>query len=445
MAMLRVCLAGAKHWRLLFALTCLLLAACPATSQEAFPWMVVGRDGQPRVQLYFFWSQRCPHCLQALPFVDVLAQMPGIQVHSHELTGSRANVALYIDMAASLGQEARSVPAFFVCGRLLVGFDSAEGMGRQILELVDSCHAQATAQMAEGSSGAVAIQPVPADGETAPVIAVPVLGELDVRDYSLPMFTLVIAGLDAFNPCAFFVLLFLLSLMVHAGSRARMLLIGGTFVFFSGFLYFLFMAAWLNLFLLLGSAPVVTSVAGVVAVIIGLLNLKDYLAFGQGPSLSIPEGAKPRLFQRMRGLLAADRKAAMLLATVTLALAANSYELLCTAGFPMVYTRVLTLAALAPPQYYGYLAFYNLIYVLPLLAIVAVFTITLGRKKLTERQGRLLKLLSGLMMLGLGLVMLMSPELLGQLWVGVALLAVAVLVTAASALVGRWRKQARVR
>ena len=244
---------------------------------------------------------------------------------------------------------------------------------------------------------------------------------------------------------AFFVLLFLLSLMVHAGSRARMLLIGGTFVFFSGFLYFLFMAAWLNLFLLLGSAPVVTSVAGVVAVIIGLLNLKDYLAFGQGPSLSIPEGAKPRLFQRMRGLLAADRKAAMLLATVTLALAANSYELLCTAGFPMVYTRVLTLAALAPPQYYGYLAFYNLIYVLPLLAIVAVFTITLGRKKLTERQGRLLKLLSGLMMLGLGLVMLMSPELLGQLWVGVALLAVAVLVTAASALVGRWRKQARVR
>jgi hypothetical protein len=143
----------------------------------------------------------------------------------------------------------------------------------------------------------------------------------------------------------------------------------------------------------------------------------------------IPEAAKPGLFRRMRGLLAADNMTTMLAGTVTLAAAANSYELLCTAGFPMVYTRVLTLNELGSAGYYAYLALYNLIYVLPLLAIVLVFTATLGARKMSERQGRTLKLLSGLMMLGLGLVMLIAPQLLDRLWVGGALLAGALVLT----------------
>jgi hypothetical protein len=119
----------------------------------------------------------------------------------------------------------------------------------------------------------------------------------------------------------------------------------------------------------------------------------------------------------------------MLVGTVALALAANSYELLCTAGFPMVYTRVLTLQELSGWSYYAYLVLYNLIYVLPLAAIVLVFTFTLGARKLSEREGRVLKLLSGVMMLGLGVTMLLRPEALGSPAIGVGLLALAVLVT----------------
>jgi hypothetical protein len=131
----------------------------------------------------------------------------------------------------------------------------------------------------------------------------------------------------------------------------------------------------------------------------------------------------------MRGLLSADNLGAMMIGTVTLALAANSYELLCTAGFPMVFTRVLTLNDLSPAAHYGYLALYNLIYVLPLLAIVLVFTFTLGARKLSEAQGRILKLLSGLMMLGLGAVMLVSPDLLSNPLVGATLLGAALVLT----------------
>jgi len=112
-----------------------------------------------------------------------------------------------------------------------------------------------------------------------------------------------------------------------------------------------------------------------------------------------------------------------------LAIAANFYELLCTAGFPMVYTRLLTLADLSPAGRYGYLAAYNLIYVLPLAAIVAVFAGSLGARKLTERESRLLKLMSGVMMLELGALLLLAPARVSQVGIAFGLMAVAVGVT----------------
>jgi hypothetical protein len=116
----------------------------------------------------------------------------------------------------------------------------------------------------------------------------------------------------------------------------------------------------------------------------------------------------------MRGLIHARSLPAMLLATVTLALAANSYELLCTAGFPMIYTRLLTLQGLTAPSYYAYLALYNLVYILPLMTILVIYVHTLGSRKLSEREGRVLKLVSGLMMLGLGSALVFAPAYLSK-------------------------------
>jgi hypothetical protein len=105
----------------------------------------------------------------------------------------------------------------------------------------------------------------------------------------------------------------------------------------------------------------------------------------------------------------------MVIGAVTLAVAANTYELFCTAGFPMVFTRVLTLHDLPPSGYYLYLALYNVVYVVPLLAIACAFQVTFGSRKLQEGEGRILKLLSGLMMLGLGLALLLEPAWLSDI------------------------------
>ncbi len=382
-----------------------------AHAQAPYAWTETDGAGQSRVHLYFFWSARCPHCLAARPYIeDLPTRHPWIELHSMEISRSQENLQRYIDMAAALGQQARSVPALLFCGRMKVGWDSAETSGAELLGELTACREQAAGK-----------SPPPAKVADNR-LRLPLVGEIDAGALSLPVLTLVIAGMDAFNPCAFFVLLFLLSLLVHQQDRRRMLLIGGVYVFFSGAMYFAFMAAWLGLFRVMGSLPWVTLAAGLVALLIGALNVKDFFAFRRGPSLSIPESGKPGLYRRARAILNADSMPAMLSATVVLAVAANFYELLCTAGFPMVYTRLLTLAPISHARQYAYLALYNLIYVLPLLIIVLTFVGAMGARKLSEREGRVLKLLSGLMMLGLGVLLLAAPERLDNLLVALGLM-----------------------
>ena len=393
------------------------------------PWYRTAASGDTEIQLYFFWSRYCPHCNEARPFIEGLArEFPWLALRSLEVSSSAQNARLYMDLAGSLGQEASAVPGFLFCGEMHVGYESDATTGAMLRARLLECRQR----LAGGAS-----PPLRADAGAA--VEIPWLGRIDPQAASLPLVTVILAGLDAFNPCAFFVLLSLLSLMVHARSRTRMAVVGGVFVLFSGLIYFVFMAAWLNVFLLLGELRAVTLVAGLTALVMGVLNVKDYVWFRRGPSLSIPENAKPGLFARMRALVGATALAPMLAGTVVLAIAANSYELLCTAGFPMVYTRILTFNALPTGGYYGYLALYNLIYIMPLAIIVAVFTATLGSRKLSEHEGRLLKLLSGTMMLLLGALLLFVPQFLNNAVVAVVLLLAALAIVAVVELLRRSR------
>ncbi len=402
--------------RLLFFAAC-LLALFPGAGRADDAWIKTGADGRPEVQLYFFWSLTCPHCTEARPYIEALPEArPWVKLHSQELSRQPENVRQYQAMARQLGEDAAAVPALLFCGEMHVGWDSDATTGALIRQRLDGCRARALSGQATQTPPAEAIR-------------LPLFGAVDPASVSLPILTLVLAGLDAFNPCAFFVLLFLLSMMAHQKSRGRMLLVGGVFVLVSGIMYFAFMAAWLNVFQLFGHLAWVTMAAGALAVFVGAVNVKDFFRFGKGLTLSIPESKKPGIFRRARAILSADNLPAMLAATIFLAVAANFYELLCTAGFPMVYTRLLTLADLTPAARYGYLAAYNLVYVLPLALIVAVFAFSLGARKLTEREGRLLKLLSGAMMLELGALLLIAPDYISRVGVAFGLMAAAVGIT----------------
>ena len=403
-------------------LTTATLAQAATSALGDDTWVRYDDADKPVIQFYFYWSNKCPHCAEALPYIDDLSILrTDIDLHSYQLVGEPDNVARYQVMASAMGEEARSVPAFILCNTMVTGYDAAITPG-QLESLLNRCKRYVTTHHTVTGFRGLAQQPI--------VLNLPFVGAIEAGVSSLPVITVLIAGVDAFNPCAFFVLMFLLSLMLHTGKRRRMLLVGGVFVFFSGLLYFLFMTAWLNLFRVIGHLDAITIGAAIVALLIGLVNIKDFFWFKQGVSLTISDQAKPKLFQRMRNLLQARSLPTLMLAASGLALFANLYEFLCTAGFPMVYTRILTLSDLSSLQYYAYLLLYNIVYVIPLLVIVLLFVITMGARKLQEGEGRGLKLLSGSMMLSLGVVLLLAPNLLQNLTATMLLLLAAVTLAA---------------
>lgn len=332
----------------------------------------------------------CPHCHRAREFLtDLAAERPQvvIRIHDVDLDGeARERLRrLFHEQDVVAG----GVPAFDVCGELVVGFVDADSTGARLRSLLE----------APG-----------ADRRPATEIDLPLWGPLDVEGVGLPLFTIAVGLVDGFNPCAMWVLLVLLSVLVNVHDRRKLILVAGTFVVVSGLAYFAFMAAWLNVFLLIGWSRPTQVVLGGVAVAVGAVHLKDWVAFGHGPSLSIPEAAKPGIYRRIRNLLRARSLAATLAGAVTLAVLVNIVELLCTAGLPALYTQILTLRPLPQAHYYGYLALYNLAYLLDDLAMVTIVVVTLDRMKLQERAGRWLKGLSGSVMLLLGLVLLLRPQ-----------------------------------
>jgi hypothetical protein len=205
------------------------------------------------------------------------------------------------------------------------------------------------------------------------------------------------------------VLLFLLSLLVHWRDRRRLALVAGTFVLVSGAVYYAFMAAWLNVFLVLGLSRPIQLLLGALALVIGGVNLGDASRPGQRYTLSIPEGAKPGLYERMRALVQTQSLAPALAGVALLAVVVNLVELLCTAGLPALYTAVLSQQALLAWGHYGYLGLYIVGYIADDTLMVALAVWALGNRRLSETGGRRRKALSGAVMLSLGLVLLLRP------------------------------------
>jgi glutaredoxin len=334
----------------------------------------------------------CPHCEAAKIFLDELRrEQPSLHIALHDIAEDPIARQRLATLAKDRGITTIGVPTFLIGTDVIVGFRSSDTTGVEI-----------RAKLEQNAPGAA--------HPTAESIETGWFGPLGVHDLGLPLFTVLIGLLDGFNPCAMWVLLFLLSLLVNLQDRRKMALIAGTFVAVSGLLYFAFMAAWLNVFLAIGLSRTIQIGLGSIALFIGAVNVKDFFALHQGLSLSIPESAKPGLYARVRRILQADDLAGALVGVIVLAGLVNLIELLCTAGFPAVYTQILTMQQLPAWQYYGYLGLYNLAYIFDDGLMVTIAVVTLSRRKLQEGAGRWLKLAGGAVMLSLGIVLILKPE-----------------------------------
>lgn len=376
------------HIRALSAGWCLALVLAPVGTLAGESSSLPPVEGDIEV----FTRKGCPFCTAARQFLDALSrQRPGLDVQYHDVGENQEALEKLLVLAEHFGVHPVGVPAFYVRGELLIGFSGPTTTGQRLIELLSR---------------------PPPEGFTPPSATVNTrwFGELSLHELGLPAFTFALGLIDGCNPCAMWVLLFLLSLLVNLRDRTKMALIAGTFVGVSGLVYFLFMAAWLNLFLFIGFSRAIQVGLGVLACGIGGFNVKDFVALRKGVSPGIPGSVKPRIYAGIRRILQAESLAGALVGVAALAFLVNLVELLCTAGIPALYTQILSLQELPRLTYYGFLGLYNLAYILDDTVMVMIAVLTLGSYKLQEKGGQWLKLMSGMVMLGLGAVLLVKPE-----------------------------------
>jgi len=388
-------------WLLLAALIGLMAAGAPARAADP-----------DRIEL--FVREGCPHCGQAEAFVAQLGrERPGLTIVVRDVTKDEAALARLQELVRSAGAGAARVPAAYVNGQLILGYSTEASTDKLIRSALagsrvasstpgdsSSCEAEDSLSCGPGAGAAAAAPP-------AEDFSVTLFGRtVTLDDVGLPAFTLAMGLLDGFNPCSMWVLLLIISMLAPLNDRKRMLAIAGTFVLVEGISYFVMMAAWLNLFLLIGLSRASQIAIAVIAIVAGLINVKDFFAFGRGITLSIPDSAKPRIYSRMRGILHAPTYTAAIAGTVVLGLLVQVVEFMCTSGFPALFTRILTLRQLDTASYYGYLLLYNAAYMVDDIIVLGIGVKLLSRHRLNKKEGRMLKLLAGVVMIGLGVYLL---------------------------------------
>ncbi len=388
-----------------------------ASSSHAGPEPGAPKYPAGDVAVEVYTREGCPRCSAAKVFLAALSrERPELRIVEHPIDADPEARRELQQRLRDAGVTVAGLPAFVVRGELLVGFDDARTTGERIRAALDSpspADSNEGTPLAPGACGIDAQDRCQQPADVDEGVDTELLGRISVSRLGLPLFTIAVGLLDGFNPCAMWVLLFLLGMLAGQRNRTRMAVTAGTFVVASGVVYYAFMAAWLIVFLVIGYSRSIQIALGAVAVAIGALNTKDFFAFKRGPSLSIPESAKPGIYARVRRVLRADSLTASVVGVAALAVMVNFVELLCTAGFPAVYTAVLAHRQLSPWARAAYLGLYNVAYVFDDAVMVTLAVVTLSRRRLSEAAGRWLKLTSGAVMLSLGFVLLLKPEWLG--------------------------------
>ena len=344
-------------------------------------------------EVHFFHIPGCSHCEEQRPFNEKLANTYSIQIVEHDATTS-AGHALLSEKLAGLGiEDEPEFPVTIFGNQIFGGWESEETTGSEIDKALQQCLA--------GDC------PPPAGEEPGHKIVLPIIGEIVLADYSLPALAVILGLVDGFNPCAMWVLVYLISLIATLRDRKRIWLIVGSFVLASGVLYFLFMTAWLNAFLFIGYVRPVTTVIGLVALGGGILQIRGFIETKGAIVCEVTgEESRKKTMTRIQKIVSSPITLGTIAGIIALAFMINSVEFVCSAAVPAVFTRVLSLAGLTTFQYYSYILLYVLFFMLDDLIIfgTAAFALNsnLGDRyaKYSRPVGATILIILGVLLLG---------------------------------------------
>ncbi len=389
---------------------------------------VSAEENKENLNIYFFTGEGCPHCASVKEFIldDISNNYPEVKFHEFEVYKNRNNALLFKEAAGVLGAQVSGVPFLIIGDQTFVGYSPT--MSPEIIKerisycLTNSCPDSVKDILIKEIENNDAPlnnfennqeernEISELQNEDKKIIDIPVLGKIDAKSFSLPLLTVIMGVLDGFNPCAMWVLLFLISLLLNVKDKKRMWILGTTFIVASAFVYFLFMAAWLNLIMFLGLIIWVRILIGLLALGGGTYSLRDFFV-NKEAACKVSGGEKrQRTFDKLKNAVHQKNLFLALAGIILLAFAVNLVELFCSAGLPAVYTQVLALNDVSTIGKYLYILLYILFFMIDDLIIFFVAMTTLHVTGISTKYSRLSRLIGGILMLAIGLMLIFKPE-----------------------------------
>jgi len=399
--------------------------------------MVAAQEKEEPVHLYLFYGDGCSHCEKERTFLRELQADYGEQIVIEELEiyYHSKNSNLMKILGQTLNLDASGVPMLFIEDEIVVGFNSNETTGVKIREAIKncqqrSCHSQVDEIiMSSGVTGQVVkVLPSSPAGEDLGTVAgvmedqaqpekqnfiikVPLLGLVDLKKLSLPALTILLGFLDGFNPCAMWILIFLITMLINLGNKKRLFLLGFTFIFVSALVYFGFLAAWFNLFQFINYVYWIRLIVGTVAIGSGIIHLKNY--YEKATSCRVTNmKQRSKIMSKIKDVIARKNLMFTLVGISALAVSVNMIELVCSAGLPAIYTNILALTDLSNTQYYSLLILYTLVFMIDDLVVFTIAIKTFHLTGIANKYIKISNLVGGILLLIIGILLLFRPQVL---------------------------------
>ncbi len=367
-----------------------------------------------KVDIYLFGQDGCLHCADEKAFLDpYVSQNTTVQYHYYEVLKDDGNAQLMAKIGVALDIPTTSTPLTIIGSQYVVGFISGT-TDQQILDIIAYYQENPTRyrDIVGELIGNKNVGDIGDDGYTTTTFNIPFLGKIEATKVSLPLLALVMGTLDGFNPCAMWALLFLMSMLFNMDNKRKVWILGLTFLGTSALVYFGFMVAWLNLATYLSSIRLIQIGIAAVALIGGFYNLRKYLKARKEEDGCevIDESRRKRMMKQVLSITSQKVFVLAVLGTMALAFFVNLFELLCSAGLPMIFTQILSMNALSPVENGLYLLIYMICYLLDDIIVFAIGMWTMKLTGFSTKYAKYSHLIGGILMIVIGILMIVHPE-----------------------------------
>ena len=380
---------------------------------------------EKEIRLYLFHQSTCPHCKEEIKFLESIKDdYPNVDMVFYEIDTNQMNYNFYRKVKEKIGINENGVPFTVIGNYYLIGF--GDGTGEEIVKYINRSISNdnymdviskvkneddITFSTKNGvilvNGKDVTIKEASDDEKN-----IPILGKINVKNVSLPLVSIVIGLVDGFNPCAMWVLLFLITMLFNMKDKKKMWILGITFLVTSALVYLLFMLAWLKVALSFTSIKIVRMLIALVAVIGGIINLRSYVnSLGKDDGCEVVDDKKRKsIISKIKKIVGEKSFALSIVGIITLAVSVNLVELACSAGLPLIFTQILAINNLSAFSYGFYMFLYILFFLLDDIVIFVIAMLTLNIKGISSKYGKYSHLIGGIIMVLIAVLMVFKPE-----------------------------------